>query len=306
MSGADKAEVMAVVNECLALLDQHRDRAPRALTVAQLPSLLDQARELLDETRGVRRAEIASIHHLACTGGTLFAKCLAAMPNTCLISELDPLARHPFDRRLPKFAPTDLLGHLNYLRQHLPASVTAQAYGAALRSVYEDLVGRGLRLVIRDHPHSHYHTGDAIADRPSHLALLHGAFRARSVITVRDPAESWLSLRGNGWVQFQPGDFDEYCRRYLVFLEDHDHLALFRYEDLVAEPETVMRSVCAALGLSYVDGFEMLIEALPMTGDSGRGGSRIRAHPPKPRPEGFEAAADASEHYHRLKARLGY
>ena len=58
-----------------------------------------------------RKPVIRSIHHLACTGGTLFAKCLASMHNVALISEVNP-----FNRYGTRFAPTNplLLLERNY------------------------------------------------------------------------------------------------------------------------------------------------------------------------------------------------
>lgn len=37
---------------------------------------------------------IRTIHHMACTGGTVFSKCLAVMPNVALLSEVNPLNRY--------------------------------------------------------------------------------------------------------------------------------------------------------------------------------------------------------------------
>ncbi|MCP2669705.1 sulfotransferase [Maricaulaceae bacterium EIL42A08] len=301
-----ESELRTVVDDCLDLLDSNQTRAVPDVPAGPLPSLIEQARNLLEASRTRGRRPLCTIHHLACSGGTLFAKAIAAMPNTCVLSEIDPLARRGFDKRKPRFAPTDLLGHLRYLRQDLPDEVSIRAYTTALRSVYDDLTASGLRLVIRDHSHSHYCVGEAIPDRPAHSALLAETMNTRSVVTVRDPLESWLSLSRNGWVHFQPGNFDEYCRRYAVFLDDHDNLPIFQYEEFVADPEATMRALCQALELDFVPGFEALLSALPMTGDSGRGGRRIRPLEPKRWPEGFSEEVEASKHYSWLKARMGY
>jgi hypothetical protein len=298
--------IKTVVEDCLNLLEENQTRAARDVPAVHLPNLVDQARDLLETSRSIGRRPLGAIHHLACTGGTLIAKAIAAMPNACVLSEIDPLASRGFDKRKPRFAPTDLLGHLNYLRQDLPDQITTRAYEAALRSILDDLGAHGLRLVVRDHSHSHYCVGEGLPDRPAHRALLSEAFGARSVVTVRDPVESWLSLKRNGWIHFQPATFDEYCRRYIAFLDDHDGLPLFRYEGFIAEPDPTMRGLCDALELEFEPGFEMLLSALAMTGDSGRGGTRIRTLEPKPRPDGFDEEADASAHYAWLRARLGY
>ena len=37
---------------------------------------------------------LRTIHHFACTGGTVISKCLAALPQVMLISEINPINRH--------------------------------------------------------------------------------------------------------------------------------------------------------------------------------------------------------------------
>ncbi|WP_394692839.1 sulfotransferase [Hyphobacterium sp.] len=271
-----------------------------------LPELMEAARAFLNQNGAVGRRPLASIHHFACTGGTLFSKALASMPNVSLISELDPFTCRGFDKRSPRFAPTDLIGHLKYFRQDLPEAVTARAYEAALWSIYNDLTAYGLQLLIRDHPHSHYCIGAAVPERIAHVKFLRNTFGARSVVTVRDPVESWLSIQRLGWVFFNPSTFEEYCRRYILFLDDHKGLPVFRYEDFVLQPEAVMRTMCAALAIPYSDNFSLLLDAVFATGDSGRKGSRIQLRPPKPVSEHLQAEIDGSEAYSCLRERLGY
>ena len=40
-----------------------------------------------------QKITLRSIHHLACTGGTLISKCIASMPDVALISEVNPMNR---------------------------------------------------------------------------------------------------------------------------------------------------------------------------------------------------------------------
>ena len=46
-----------------------------------------------------QKITLRSIHHLACTEGTLISKCIASMPDVALISEVNPMNR--FCRFLP-------------------------------------------------------------------------------------------------------------------------------------------------------------------------------------------------------------
>lgn len=307
MSKADpsvRTTLVSAVEECRAML---ADWGPSSSGVpaASLPSLLEQLNALLGE-RSARPAPLATIHHFACTGGTLIGRCLTVMPNVCVLSEMDPLSTYTLDRRYPSFAPTDLIRHLRYSLREIDEPVIADVYLAALEAAKRGLDRVGLRLVIRDHTHSHYCVGADYRGRRTHRSLLSDRFALRSIVTVRDPLESFVSLGKLNAISFEPRTFDEYCRRYTAFLDDHADLPLYRYEDFVADPDAVVPAMVRDLGLAYRPGFEALIGPVAMTGDSGRRGGRIEPRPPKPRSPALEAEAEASLAYQTLRQRLGY
>ncbi|MBD3828421.1 hypothetical protein, partial [Stenotrophomonas sp.] len=134
------------------------------------------------------------LHHFACTGGTLIAKCLAALPNTLLLSEIDPLSRLRVNPHNPHFAPSDLILHLHYSLRGVEDEDIVAVFLGGLAALLDrcDRVGR--RLVLRDHAHSQFCHGPQIPDRPT-LAAIVGRLRpVRGVLTVREPMESYLSL----------------------------------------------------------------------------------------------------------------
>jgi hypothetical protein len=297
-------ELVSAVEECRKMLSG-RPEASAGAPAAPLPSLLEQVNALLGE-RETTRGPLSTLHHFACTGGTLIARCLAVMPNACVLSEVDPLSTYTLDKRYPSFAPTDLIRHLRYSLREVDGPIIAEAYLAALDTAKRGIDRSGVRLIIRDHTHSHYCVGTDPRSRRSHRALLQERFALRSIVTVRDPVESYVSLGKMNSVSFEPKTLEEYCRRYLLFLDDHADLPLYRYEDFVADPEAVMRAMTRDLGLAYRPGFESLIGPVAMTGDSGRKGGQIAPRPPKPRSAELEAEVAASTSYQTLKQRLGY
>lgn len=295
-----------VIDECRHMLSDSGQADVSAVSTAPIPTLLEQVNAYLDDQRRKQRPVISSLHHFACVGGTLIARCIAAMPQTYLLSEVDPLSTHGLDPTRPTFAPTDLLRHLRYSTRPVPEATIIEAYLAALEAIQADLRGRGARLVLRDHSHSHYCTLSAPEERRSHLSILLERFEVHGALTVRDPVESYISLVNQGWDVFTPPGFDEYCRRYLLFLEAYEGVPIFRYEDFVADPEAELEALCEVLAVEYVPGAPDHLAAIRMTGDSGRTGRKVTPRPLKPRSEALERQIEESDTFQDLRTRLGY
>lgn len=293
------------VAECRELLADLPHSAPNGV-VEPMPSLLEQVRSYLANEPSNAAPQVSVIQHFACSGGTLIARCLSAMPQVYLMSEVDPLSTHGLNLSKPVFAPTDLLRHLRYSHRTVAEDILADAYLDMLLSVARGLGRTGGRLVIRDHSHSHYCELDDPASRRSHLAILETRFRVHSIITVRDPLESYLSLKRQGWENFVPSTFDEYCRRYLMFLSDNDAAKVFKYERFVENPEAELEQMCDAIGIVYRPGAPELIPVIHLTGDSGRRGTRIAPREPKPIPKEVQQQMDGSGHYRELREKLDY
>jgi hypothetical protein len=100
--------------------------------------------------------------------------------------------------------------------------------------------------------------------------LLEDDFDIESILTIRDPIDSYASLIKNGWVHFSPNDFDEYCRRILVMQEQFKPEQIFKYEDFVESPQKVLRQLTTQLDLPFDDNFEEIFGCFRVTGDSGR------------------------------------
>ncbi|MCL4674476.1 MAG: hypothetical protein KJZ59_00195 [Pararhodobacter sp.] len=305
MSGSEQnpRALLSVVEDALTLLSRHSSQGMSL-------SLTDTTRSLFDRCQAEqirisqRKPEpVRLVHHLACTGGTLIARFLAATANTRLLSEIDPLS--PLTKL--HFSPSDLLLHYRHGLRPVADAPVEEAFIAALRVLHDTSRLHGERLVLREHSHSRFCTGSAVMDRDGLHAMLarHGIARV-SVVTVRHPLDSFLSLQSNGWRHFEPFTIDEYARRYLAFLDDHDGLPLFRYEDFVARPEETLRDLCAALELVHATETRDLVPLVQLTGDSGRRGDT--PGPRARRPVAADIAADLarSDAYARLCQRLNY
>lgn len=301
---SESEALLRSIEEALGLLqDRAGPPAQRALVTQPLSSLLEKCQQTSMEIAARPPEPIRTIHHFACTGGTLFSKCLAVMPNTQLLSEVDPLS--PLMRSLV-FAPSDLILHLQHGRWSAGADVLGDVFLAGLQVLYDRSNKNGTRLVLRDHTHSHFCTGAKIPDRVTFQALIAQRFPTLSVVTVRHPLDSFLSLKFQGWIQFSPQTFDEYCKRYLVFLDAYQGGEVFKYEDFVTDTDKTLAAICAVLQLPFMPDVLDLLSVVGLTGDSGRGGLVIEKRARRPVPEDVAAECLTSSAYTTLCVRLGY
>jgi len=293
------------IEDALALLEAPA-RPPRVAAgeAVSLPSLLDQCQAMIREAAAQDPAPLRSLHHLACSGGTLIARCIAALPNVRLLSEVEPLSEMPLETR--RFFPNDLINLARQGSRPPGQEVLAGVFLGGLRALHEDSRRHGLHLVLRDHAHSLFTYGPEIAPRPTLRELLAREHGLRSVVTVRHPLDCYLALQANHWIKFSPPTLEEYCRRSLAFLDRHAELERLRYEDFVAEPQAAMQHLCAVLELPYDPAFLHLFAGVRLSGDSGRQGALIRPRGRRSCPEAVREQALTSAAYVRLCTVLGY
>jgi hypothetical protein len=308
-SGAavDASRLADVLGEALGLLEtavRLEDR--REILQGMEPSLLQQCLDMCADHAAAAIEPVRVVHHFACTGGTLVSRCIAALPNVQLLSEIDPLSTMPLGGTTHPFMPTDVIGLARRSTRGVDEALLAQMFRAALEVLHADTVRRGCRLVLRDHAHSHFCLAGQIPDRPTLRAIVSAGLPVCSLVTVRHPVDSFVSLQRNGWIAFAPSTIDEYARRYVAFLDRHHGVPVVRYEDLVAEPVAAMSRICDALQLALREDFADYQDLFMLSGSSGRQGDRIAPRPRGPEVEQWLAAARDSERARELCRRLGY
>ncbi|MCT4579589.1 MAG: sulfotransferase [Donghicola sp.] len=271
-----------------------------------LTSLLEQCQAVSAEIAS--RSRLRMVHHFACTGGTLVSKCIAALPNIILASEIDPLSRlgAATAQDKPLFAPTDLIGGiLNNPRNVSDAAIT-QIFKRSVAASLSALSSQGLTLVVRDHPHSHFCTSTEISARPTVREMLSDEVDVLSVVTVRHPLDSFLSLEHNNWIHFSPRTLDEYCRRYHLFLDRHAPLPLVKYEDFQDDPEKSLKEICKHLSIDYSPLALDTFWVIALSGDSGRKSRVISKRARRDINDKVLEEIGKSTQYEKLCLRLGY
>lgn len=271
-----------------------------------LPSLLDQCEAACAAIEGPQ--PLRSFHHFACTGGTVMSKALFALPNTVVLSEIDPLSTITLsDAGKMPFTPTDLIYSLRHSVRPVSDEVVVDTFLAALEAAKTGVEEGGRHLVLRDHAHSQFCMQKVdFAARPTLHEMLTRRFPLRSVVSMRHPLDSFLSLNTNRWNHFSPFTLEEYSRRYLAFLDRHAGLPVVLYEDFTIDPNAVLRRMCTHLALPFSPLATELIGAIRMSGDSGRKEGPIGPRPRRDVPEAFEAERMVSASYRALCARFSY
>lgn len=296
-------DLLDSITESLDLLDGFEGMD---LPAEPLPSLLEQCAAMVAQQP--EAVPLRSIHHMACSGGTLIAKCLSLMPNVTLLSEIDPLSGIglPQPGTVPPFRPFDLIYGGRVALRKIDDTVARRVFTAGLSELHKALTEQGRALCLRDHAHSQFCTKADPLARPSLRTMMADVAPLLSVVTVRHPLDAFLSLQRNGWVHFQPDTIDEYARRYMLFLDAHAGIEIRRYEDFVADPEAVLQDICTLLDLPFQSGFEPLLSAVMLSGDSGRSSNRIAPRARRAVSDLMIDQARSSDCFTDLCDRLGY
>lgn len=286
---------------------RHVESVKDLVANSTLPSnLLDQCLALCEEYSAAKPEPVRTVHHFACSGGTLISKCIASMPNTQLLSEVDPLSTPIQFSDKPLFTPTDMVALMRQSTQGTSTELIIDLFLKNLETIYSNSQSCGLRLILRDHAHSHYCRDAIISERPNLLGIVERKFSTLSIVTVRDPIDSFLSLQANGWVHFSPATFDEYCARYAAFIRSYEGLPVIRFEDFVKDPATEMLKICKFLDLPFNPDFQEIFSVHRISGDSGRGGDIIKQRLRRTIDATLLQEMEASAKYQHVLSILGY
>jgi hypothetical protein len=245
------------------------------------------------------------IQHLACSGGTLISKCISVMPNVYVLSEAHPFTNRGTSSGNATFAPTDISTLLRYSNFPELEETLGEIFQSSIRIVLERSAKIGATFVIRYHNHSDYHSGIVMSSKKILTETLGEYFNIVYLTTIRDPIDSFSSLKKNNWVHFSPASFEEYCRRYLIFLNEINKDNIIRYEDFVLNPSDVMLNICDLLSIDYNPDFELVYDIAKLTGDSGRQSSDISKRERNVADSILEEAA-VSKSYKTICAQYGY
>ncbi len=197
----------------------------------------------------MKKPAIRLLANLARAGGTLVGRCLGAMNNIVLLSEIHPLGTHIFNPAAQALDWYSLLTPEEANRQ--------DSFSDAIRLIEERCRASGRTLVIRDWAHLDY-IGVPFLETPVYRnqleASLDGQFDTLQYSLVRHPADQWLSTMRLAAVQGHLG-LDAFLAGYRRFAEQAAITGFMRYEDFTREPLAQMKQLCRQLQLDFDAGF---------------------------------------------------
>ncbi|HCG5284340.1 TPA: hypothetical protein NJZ47_002254 [Vibrio parahaemolyticus] len=237
-------------------------------------SLLNRCEEVCNSYQK-NKPTLRIVHHLACSGGTLISKCISSMPNVYLLSEVHPFTDLGIDRDNPRYAPSDISSLAKYAKIPKQRELAGKIFRRSIDEAYQHVENIGGILVLRDHTHADFNTEEAIPSISSTIDLLRRDYNVKSILTIRNPIDSYSSLVRNGWVHFKPQTFDEYCKRFFILLGQFKQNQVFKYEDFVDCPQQQMKLMSQALELPFDEQFEDIFGVFKITGDSGMSSDKI-------------------------------
>jgi hypothetical protein len=256
------------------LLQQSTKYSTNSLDFTNATSLLDKCEQVTNSYKKTK-PDIRVIHHFACSGGSLFTKCLSSMANTFILSEVHPHFYQHLQTDMATFLPSDIATLAMQAGVPEPYKLARQVFKQSIKTAHGHVEQLGGVLVLRDHSHSDFCIGTEYRHKTLITKLLKDDFDVISIATVRNPIDAYSSLLSNGWVHFNPQTFDAYCERLSQFLAQFKKRNIIYYEDFVSCPETVMEKMCLILNIEYDESFMDLYDQFKVTGDSGRKSSGI-------------------------------
>lgn len=299
-------QALSLINDYSAT---HNDTSKAVLDTDGLnntQSLLERCAAVVNADNGNTKPTLRIIHHFACSGGTLISKCLAAQPNVFLLSELHPTTRLGFNADHAFYTPRDIITQAFYGRLPKVDRLAEKVFLAGIKEAEQHVRELGGDLIIRAHTHADYCTESNPADQDTLTSILNSEFNIKQLVTVRNPIDSFLSLQQNGWVHFEPCTFDEYCRRFLLFVKSFDTSSIIKYENFVNEPEKELRIIADILDISVSENSFDVLDVFRISGDSGRSGLDISPRPRKPVPDELKKEIEKSECFSEVQQLLDY
>jgi hypothetical protein len=251
------------------LLQQSTKYSTNSLDFTNANSLLDKCEQVINSYQSAKPM-MRVIHHFACSGGTLFTKCLSSMANTFILSEVHPYFYQHIQTDMATFLPSDIATLAMQAGVPEPYKLARKIFNQSIKTAHGHVEQLGGVLVLRDHSHSDFCVGTEYRQKTLITELLKDDFDVISIATVRNPIDAYSSLLSNGWVHFSPKTFDAYCERLSQFLVQFKKQNIIYYEDFVSHPQKIMEEMCSILNIEYDESFMDLYDQFKVTGNSGR------------------------------------
>ena len=256
---------------------------------------------------------IRIIHHWACSGGTIISRSIANLQDVVLLSEVHPLAYLRLAKPKPSYTPTDIIQQLCLPHNNSDPVLCVAAWRGAITELARKMVETNKVLVLRNHSHIDFFTGAQPETEHFITRILKDIHVIDALLTVRHPLDSWISIKCQNWDRhFRFSTFNEFCNRANLLVEASEGLPVIRYEEFTINPKERLESICRILKIKPETTQPSALDAVTLSGDSGRRSNKIQPRRRRPIPEAVEAEIQAMDKhrdgsaYLRLCSKLGY
>ncbi len=263
-------------------------------------------RDFLQKTiSAVGQHSVGTIHHFSCSGGTVICKCLAAMRDVVLLSEINPsnpgiIWFNPFDplQQFQKNYPELSYSSIGDLKK---------IFLERISWVLDKSIEKNKALIVRDHSHWDF-LMDGCVDAPPLYTFLTEIAMVKPIVTLRNPIDSYLSLQANPSFITDAKDFDTYCQRVLTFLEKYHFAEVFCYEEFLENPDSILKRMCCVYGIEFDPTYKDRFHKIKLTGNSGRGKNfkEIKELERRPYNNAFKREVLESESFMKLSEKYKY
>jgi hypothetical protein len=247
--------------------------------------------------------------HAACSGGSLTYRLLVAAFDLVGISEVS----HASIPGIKTYMPLDPEAQL-YSQGIISPAPFAEIFSRRLNHCEKIAATMGKNLLVREHSHRYFfypHHEEFTIDSVSWINDRYKKDKQQDLlclVSVRDPIDSWLGLCRN-FPREHPFTFDEYCGKYLEFLEHTENTKCFRiikYEDIVERTEETLSKIGQVIGLDLEPNYTQNYTNVDSSGNSGRQSRGIVARERRPFSMNLIRASRSSANYQVLCRKLGY
>ena len=259
------------IDSAVELISQNKALDETRLVVGSLAKGTDLA-ELIDtqsllercntvcEKYGTKKPTIRIIHCLACDDDGLISKCLSALPNVYLLSDVHPYTDLVIDKDRPKYAPTDIASQAHRAAIPKQRELADKLFKQAIDQVYIHITQQGGTLVLTENISLILANKNYTHNRSDVVNILAQDYEISTLSVIKNPVDVYEDLIHNrGGVRCSL-PLAEYCVRFSNYLENFPADRVFSEEELLENPQEKLKSIAQALELSCGDFFECTIE----------------------------------------------
>lgn len=258
-----------------------------------------------------------TIHHLSSFGGTIISKLIGTSSDIVFLNEKHPYQIRPINQK--QFRPTALFDEMfgryadeifKKLTHAEIGGTLIEAFGKELETVESLAKKLGKQIVLRDWTHADFLLRNS-RQEPELLNFIENDprfQRDKTILTIRNPADAFLSGIRSGFLDEIDRDWNEYCKRYTNFFKIYQsrNAQIFKYENIVSEPQNFLDDVTRLTGITFPHNWQTFIENHSFSGGSGRKFDKVTVTTVRDEDREVHEELSRSEEYKKLCDTLGY